>query len=833
MAKIGSWEDDLTTNNLIWSEEMYRILGFPKNTPLNLADVTSIFPPDELKRFQDAVGAAINQNAPYSMDYKIIRPDGEIRYIHDEGEIVRDNNGNPISMFGTTQDITERTLIENTLRKNDKKFKAAFNQAPVGMILTGPDGRYLSINQAFSDLIGYTEKELKGTHYSEITHPDDVVKSEYAVNSLLTGKEEKINYEKRYVHKDGHPVCADVRVVLSRDDKNEPLFFITHVQDITDLKKTEEALKKSKHFLAEAQKIGKIGSFRYDFQKNTETWSDELYRILGIDPPRQMTFDKLFDYIVPEDHHLLLKSRELLFSDHEPVDLELRIITEDGTSKFISVKVELFLDDGINPSEIIGTVQDITGRKKIEMALDESRKHFEDVFRNAPVGIFQSSVEGKFFEVNQTLSDMLGYESPDELISIVNQTNANKKLYVDKGNRPLFISEMLRYGGWHSYENRFYRKDGSIMLAELSFRAVNNPDGSVKFLEGFVTDITQRKNAENMLHESVKEWERTFDAVPDLIAIIDNNYQISRVNQVMAHRFGLQSDEYVGLNCYEVMHGLNEPHPQCPYRHLQEDGLEHTAELHEDHLDGDFTVSVSPLHDYDGEILGCVHVVHDITPRKMRETQIKNSLEEKEMLLKEIHHRVKNNLQIISSLLELQEDYVQEDPTAVNVLNESQNRVLSMALIHETLYQSKDLSRINFSDYLQTLVFNLIDSYGAQKTITPLIKVDRVLLNIETSVPLGLITSELVSNSLKYAFPNDEGDLSISLKSHDDELELIISDNGIGFPDDVDFRNVKSSLGLQLVNSLIHQIDGTIDLDKSKGSKFIIKFREQKYKERL
>jgi two-component sensor histidine kinase len=185
-------------------------------------------------------------------------------------------------------------------------------------------------------------------------------------------------------------------------------------------------------------------------------------------------------------------------------------------------------------------------------------------------------------------------------------------------------------------------------------------------------------------------------------------------------------------------------------------------------------------------------------------------------------------------LLDLQEGYVKEDATAVNVLKESQNRVISMAMIHEMIYQSSDLSHVNFSDYIKNLVSNLFHSYSVKNKITLVINVEQISLNIETAVPCGLIISELVSNSLKYAYPDDvTGELFISLESHDNGYKLVISDNGIGFPEKLDFKNIESSLGLQLVNSLVNQLDGTIELDRSNGTKFTIKFKELKYKERI
>jgi PAS domain S-box-containing protein len=227
-------------------------------------------------------------------------------------------------------------------------------------------------------------------------------------------------------------------------------------------------------------------------------------------------------------------------------------------------------------------------------------------------------------------------------------------------------------------------------------------------------------------------------------------------------------------------------------------------------------------------------IASDITESKQFEDELKNSIREKEILLQEIHHRVKNNMQIISSLLNIQARYVDDNET-VNVLKESQNRVKSMAMIHEKLYQSKNFNKIYFADYIESLVWDLFYSYSIEKgTIKPVLEIDDVKLNIETSVPCGLIIVELVSNSLKYAFPDKhKGELKVSLKSKGNYYVLTISDNGVGIPENVDVKNT-DSLGLRLVNSLTDQIDGEIELKTSShGTEFKITFQELIYMERI
>jgi len=222
-------------------------------------------------------------------------------------------------------------------------------------------------------------------------------------------------------------------------------------------------------------------------------------------------------------------------------------------------------------------------------------------------------------------------------------------------------------------------------------------------------------------------------------------------------------------------------------------------------------------------------IIRDVSERKKIEKKLQKSLNEKETLLKEIHHRVKNNLMIISSLLNLQSRYI-KDEESKNIFKESQNRARSMALIHERLYQSTDLKRIDFGDYLRTLSNDLYHTYVMDTSLIKLnIEVENVMLDINTSIPLGLIVNELVTNSLKHAFPQGEsGEINIKFHTNDDKYLLEVKDNGVGFPEDIDYTNTES-LGLRLVTSLTEQIDGKIKFNNISGTSFKIIFKEEKF----
>jgi PAS domain S-box-containing protein len=218
-----------------------------------------------------------------------------------------------------------------------------------------------------------------------------------------------------------------------------------------------------------------------------------------------------------------------------------------------------------------------------------------------------------------------------------------------------------------------------------------------------------------------------------------------------------------------------------------------------------------------------VILARDITERKEAENRIKSSLEEKNVLLREIHHRVKNNMQVISSLLSLQSRFI-KNGDASNIFKDSQNRVKSMSMIHEMLYQSPDLSSIDFNEYIQNLVRYLFHSYGVDNEHIKIhVKVSQIKLEIDRAIPLGLIVNELVSNAIKHAFPKGKGNIYVVMVREKCHYTFIVKDDGVGLPTDFDI-NQTETLGLELIITLTGQLDGTIEEKRNHGTEFIIDF---------
>lgn len=340
-----------------------------------------------------------------------------------------------------------------------------------------------------------------------------------------------------------------------------------------------------------------------------------------------------------------------------------------------------------------------------------------------------------------------------------------------------------------------------------------------------VTDAITLEAMESQLQQAKEQLRAVLDAMPGFVAWINSDGQYLGINQYMADLFKFSPDDFVGQelsflkSCPELTQFMMQFITNSAQMSRQE------VEVQTNDTARNFLMAGQKC--YQDSIAVIVGI--DITDRKQAEAQIELSLKEKEALLQEVHHRVKNNLQVISSLLDLQSQAIEEQ-TTLEVFRESQNRVKSMALVHEKLYQSKDFAQINFSEYIESLTNYLFNAYTLTTGNIELeLSIDHVTLSIDTAIPCGLIINELVSNALKYAFPNHRsGILKIALHVEDNqELTLIVQDNGVGFPDNWDVNSAKS-LGIQLVKLLTKQLKGTMELDKNGGSKFIIRFSENR-----
>jgi two-component sensor histidine kinase len=229
------------------------------------------------------------------------------------------------------------------------------------------------------------------------------------------------------------------------------------------------------------------------------------------------------------------------------------------------------------------------------------------------------------------------------------------------------------------------------------------------------------------------------------------------------------------------------------------------------------------VRDENGRLRGIAKVLRDETDRQQAEQATQASLAEKEQLLREVHHRVKNNLQVITSLLNMQASQIGEE-RVLSLFQETRNRVLAIASIHELLYRAESFAHIALADYARQLVPGLVQFYGVEQRVRLEILGDGATLELERAVPYGMLLNELVSNACKHAFPPPEtGTLTVQIWPNGDEIELVVADTGPGLPDGFNYRKA-TSLGLKLVHGLVRQLGGTIDIQSSAGTTITVRF---------
>nr|WP_320160322.1 histidine kinase dimerization/phosphoacceptor domain -containing protein [uncultured Methanoregula sp.] len=490
---------------------------------------------------------------------------------------------------------------------------------------------------------------------------------------------------------------------------------------------------------------------------------------------------------------------------------------------------------------------EIQVRTRAEQELMTSESRLNAVIQGSPIPQFVISKDHKVLYWNNALRAYSGISSADVI-----GTNQHWRAFYDT-ERPCMADLLVdgtveKIAAWYAgkyspsplVEGAYEATDFIPRLGKagtwLHFTAAPIRDeagtivGAVETLE----DITDRKRAEEALRESEAKYHTLFDKTRDAVLIIENNLFVD-CNAAALGMLGYVTKDELFLTHPSKISPPVQPDGRSSFEKAEElmaitlrDGSNRFEWMHRRANGEDFWVEVSltaiPLRDHQ-----IIHTAwRDITDRKKAEAEIQRSLDEKEVLLKEIHHRVKNNLQVVWGLIDLQIQTL-KDPRMINILRDSQNRIRTMSLIHETLYKSRDLSHIEILPYLRSLVSTLFSTYSiSPEKIQVQFAIENVLLDAESAIPCGLIVNELMSNAFKHAFPGDRtGTISVGFALENGMYTLVFSDTGVGMPPGFDYLATES-LGLKLVNVLAtDQLDGSIELIPENGTKFIIRFPER------
>ena len=453
--------------------------------------------------------------------------------------------------------------------------------------------------------------------------------------------------------------------------------------------------------------------------------------------------------------------------------------------------------------------------------LEESRDRYADLYDYAPNAYLTLDERGLIKEINYTGAGMLGFQKKFlidlPLISFLEKEEINKFFHQ--------LHNTTTSGKGCSDEFTIVPKAGPLVITHAVFSPYKNYKTNKISVRLSLTDITEKNKYQNEIRESEERFRTMADSAPVMIWMSDQDSNLIYANKTMLDYFGKPFEDINNQNWIELIHPDDRERFIELSRKARAARRNFSTELRVLKSGNDYAwilKSAAPRILPTGEFVGFIGSEIDISEAKNYRIQIERSLKEKEVLLKEIHHRIKNNLQIISSLLNLQLNYLNNEEI-IDMLQSSQSRIRSMALIHEKLYKTRELSSINFGEYIKDLTAYLFKTYrGKTGTLRLDLDLSDVKIDINLSISLGLILNELVTNSLRHAFPeNKSGKLNICLKESNDELTLSVADDGVGLPKDFDIKNT-NSLGLELVDSLVDQHRGKLEINRNGVTEFKI-----------
>ncbi len=468
-------------------------------------------------------------------------------------------------------------------------------------------------------------------------------------------------------------------------------------------------------------------------------------------------------------------------------------------------------------------VRDVTRRNQTLRALQESEERFRLFVESVrDYALFQTDPSGRIVSWNSGAERLLGYTEPE----ILGQPLSRVYTAGDIANGvPEGELETAQAAGSAEDERWHVRKDGSRFFASGVVTTVRDVTGRLRGFAKVMRDITESKKAQ----EQLKLQAQMLELAQDIIIVHRLDGTIVFWNHAAEKCYGWSKEDAAGQSVNAILKTvLPEPMDKIEAALLSEGRWE--GELSHTRRDGTKITVWSRWtlqFDTEGKPLNVLQINSDITDRKRSDQQIRTSLREKEVLLKEVHHRVKNNLQIIASLLNLQAEYLADEKTQA-ILEEMNSRVRSIAAIHEMLYRAPDLSRVEFARYLNLLAKDLTSIFSANaRGVRVNVNSGPTWLEVTQAVPCGLIVNELLTNSLKHAFPERrQGAVEISFERLDGQYVLEVADNGVGVPDQVDLQSAKS-MGFQLLGLLVQQLKGSVQMDRSSGTRFIITFPPQ------
>ncbi|MRR05437.1 MAG: PAS domain S-box protein [Deltaproteobacteria bacterium] len=773
--------------------------------------------------------------------------------------------GEQVFSCSFAHDITKRKQAQEAL----KKANLILESSPVVLFRWRADNEW-PVEMVSGNVIqfGYTPEELLSgmVSFSSLVYHEDLQRVVAEVQDYTCRGETRFEQEYRIVTKEGDIRWVDDRTVVERDAAGKATHYQGIVIDITDRKRTENVIAARMRLLqfAETHRLHElleatlneveeltgscVGFYHYlDSDQQTlrlQNWStrtkEKFCTAVGEGLHYDLSAAGVWADCIRERRPVIhndyasLPYRKGLPVGHPVVVRELVVPVFSGENIVAILGVgnkqwNYTTQDVEMVSLLADLAWEIVERKRAEEALKTSERKYRTIIEYAPFGINRSTRDGKLVSVNPAMAGILKYDSPEELLGIVNRSSIPQVLFADPSQRDHVVQRIFEGDSWHVFDCRYRCKDGSIITCKVHSRRILDQDGSESEFESFLENITDRIEAEKALRESEEKFRVLAETAPTAIVVYQGENFVY-VNPSAVRLFGYSEMELLEMKFWNLVHpesratirnyGMARQRGETVPSQYEQMFVNKSGEV-------GWVLVAAGSFTYRGKPAGIATCI-DITENKRAEERMQAALAEKVVLLKEIHHRVKNNLQIVSSLLELQSDSIEGDASR-RYIRESQDRIRSIALVHEQLYKSEDLSLIDFAGYVDELVWSLYrSSVIDQDKIRADVEVRDIELGIDEAIPCGLIINELVSNCLKHAFPGDRRG-SVSIRGTLDEegyICLTVADTGVGLPQDFDVAS-SESLGLQIVSQLTKQLHGTLEICGDSGVKVCLRFKSK------
>jgi len=754
-------------------------------------------------------------------------------------------------------EITERKGIEKTLRNNLQFLETLLDSIPSPVFQMDRNDIYVNCNESFArQIMGLPKKLVIGGSFSEFQKkiPKELAEIYYKHDRELLDSRGSRYYETRVNCADGVSRDFLFHKATYENSLGEVAGVVGVMLDITPCKEAEKFFRKGeKRYRITAKQTGQI-VYDYDVESGKIGWAGSIQQLTGYSSEEfsQVDLEGWIAHVHPEDRERVWESHEKCMENGEKCLEEYGFRKKDGS--YICVEdVGIYLKVGDKRvCRVLGVIKDITEKRSSRGKLQESEERFRITTEQTGQIVFEHDHGDNMIRWAGAVQDVTGYTAEEfSKFDYAMWTN-----HIHPRDRERVLGELRIFHMTDTkfrVEYRFRKKDGTYIHVEDSGVYQRNEEGSIRRSLGVIKDITGIKLASEKLKESEARYRSFMKNFRGIAFQMGIDFTLILIDGNTEETTGYCREEFFSgkVNWYQLVH------PADRYRVFENRGrlkkdplllIGHEYRIR--HRDGnirwvrEIIQNVSDPSDKKRILQG---TIYDISKQKEAEESLAKV---EEIRKKEIHHRIKNNLQVISSLLELQAEKF-DDPEVLEAFRESQNRVATMAIIHEELYRSRNNETLDFSAYLQKLTADLFNSYIVRKgDVGMQLNIEEIFLGMDTAVPLGIIINELVSNSLKHAFPSGrKGEVCISLCRTEENNEnksisniinnmdskspvdkniqhiLVVSDNGLGFPENVDFRNT-NSLGLQLVNILVEQLEGTIELENDSGTKFKIWFKE-------